>query len=62
MQDGSAISRSRSKIGDVLVAQGNLGEALKAYQEGLSAWPRLTLAMPASSAIFQLATGGWQRF
>ncbi|MGB2931669.1 MAG: hypothetical protein WBB88_04860, partial [Methyloceanibacter sp.] len=28
---------SYAKVGDVLIAQGNLAEALKAYQDGLAA-------------------------
>ena len=56
MPAGSAISRSRyNKVGDVLVAQGNLRRGAEILSATASpsptAWPRPTPAMPAGSAI-----------
>ena len=42
-----------NKVGDVLVAQGNLPEALKSYQTGLAIADRLAKADPGNA--------GWQR-
>ena len=54
MPAGSAISRCRnSKVGDVLVAQGNLAEALKSYQDSLAIRDRLAQADPGNAT--------WQR-
>ena len=51
---GSAISRCRyDKIGDVLVAQGNLPAALKSYRDDLAIAERLAKADPGNA--------GWQR-
>ena len=51
---GSAICRCRyNKIGDVLVAQGNLPEALKSFRDGLAIRERLAQADPGNA--------GWQR-
>ena len=51
---GSAISRCRTiKVGDVLVAQGNLPEALKSYRDELAIADRLASADPGNA--------GWQR-
>ena len=44
---------SYDKVGDVLVAQGNLAEALKAYQDSLAIRDRLAKADPGNA--------GWQR-
>jgi hypothetical protein len=44
---------SYNKIGDVLVAQGNLPEALKTYRDGLAIADRLAQADPGNA--------GWQR-
>ena len=44
---------SYNKIGDVLVAQGNLPEALKSYRDGLAIAERLAKADPGNA--------GWQR-
>ena len=40
------------KIGDVLMAQGNLAEALKSYRDGLAVGDRLTKADP-ENAVWQ---------
>ena len=54
------LSVSHDKIGDVLVAQGNLPGALAAYRDGLAimrdGWPRPTRATPAGSATCRSAT------
>ena len=47
------LSVSYNKIGDVLVAQGNLPEALKSYRDGLAIGERLAKADPGNA--------GWQR-
>src|SRR3954467_882144 len=47
------LSVSYNKIGDVLVAQGNLPEALKAYRDSRDIAERLARADPANA--------GWQR-
>ena len=44
---------SYDRIGDVLVAQGNLPEALKAYRDGLAISDRLAKSDPGNA--------GWQR-
>jgi len=43
---------SYNKIGDVLVAQGNLPEALKSFRDGLAIRDRLAKADPGNA--------GWQ--
>ena len=54
MQAGSAISSvSYDKVGDVLVAQGNLTEALKTFRDSLAIADRLAKADPDNA--------GWQR-
>jgi len=53
------LSVSYNKISDVLVAQGNLPEALKSFRDGLaiaSVWRRRTRATPAGSAICRCPT------
>ena len=51
---GSAISRCRTnKVGDVLVAQGDLAGALKAYRDSLAIADRLAKSDPGNA--------GWQR-
>ncbi len=47
------LSVAYNKIGDVLVAQGNLPEALKSYREALAIADRLAGADPGNA--------GWQR-
>ena len=47
------LSVSYNKIGDVLVAQGNLPEALKSFRDGLAIRDRLAKADPGNA--------GWQR-
>ena len=47
------LSVSYDKVGDVLVAQGNLAEALKSYRDGLAIAERLAKADPGNA--------GWQR-
>jgi tetratricopeptide (TPR) repeat protein len=47
------LSLSYSKVGDVLVAQGNLAEALKSYRDGLAIADRLATADPGNA--------DWQR-
>ena len=44
---------SYDKVGDVLVAQGNLPEALKSYRDGLAISDRLAKSDPGNA--------GWQR-
>ena len=44
---------SYEKVGDVLVAQGNLPDALKSYRDGLAIRERLAHADPGNA--------GWQR-
>ena len=44
---------SYDKVGDVLVAQGNLPEALKSYRDSLAIAERLAKADPGNA--------GWQR-
>jgi hypothetical protein len=51
--DESAISVGLDRHGDVLVDQGNLPEALKAYRDGLAIRDRLAKADPCNA--------GWQR-
>ena len=47
MPSGSTISRwSHIKVGDVLMAQGNLAEALKSYRDGLAVADRLAKSDP----------------
>ena len=50
-----ALRLPHDKVGDVLVAQGNLAEALKSYpgqpRHSPTAWPSPTPATPAGSAI-----------
>ena len=54
MPGGSAISRCRyNKVGDVLVAQGKLDEALKSYRDSLAIVERLAKPDPSNA--------GWQR-
>ena len=54
IRNGSAIWRSpTNNIGDVLVAQGKLDEALKAYRDGLAIRERLAAADPGNTR--------WQR-
>ena len=63
------LSVSYNRIGDVLVAQGNLPEALKSYRDGLAiatVWRRPTPATPAGSATCRCpttrsATCWWRR-
>ena len=48
------LSLSYSRVGDVLMAQGNLAEALKSYKKVWllpAAWPSLTPEMLAGSAM-----------
>ncbi len=47
------LSVSYNKVGDVLVAQGNLPEALKTYRDGLAIADRLAKSDPGNA--------GWQR-
>ena len=47
------LSVSYSKIGDVLMAQGNLAEALKSYRDGLAVADRLAKSDPENA--------DWQR-
>jgi tetratricopeptide (TPR) repeat protein len=47
------LSVSYDRVGDVLVAQGNLPEALKSYRDGLAIADRLAKADPGNA--------GWQR-
>ena len=47
------LSLSYNRVGDVLMAQGNLAEALKSYQEGLAVADRLAKSDPENV--------GWQR-
>ena len=47
------LSVSYDRVGDVLVAQGNLPEALKTFREGLAISERLAAADPGNA--------GWQR-
>jgi tetratricopeptide (TPR) repeat protein len=47
------LSVSDDKIGDVLVAQGNLPEALKSFRDGLAIRDRLAKTDPGNA--------GWQR-
>ncbi len=52
--DGRGISRSPTiSVGDVLMEQGNLPEALKSYQRSLAIADRLAKADPGNA--------GWQR-
>ena len=46
------LSLSYSRVGDVLMAQGNLAEALKSYQDGLTVAGRLAKSDPENA--------GWQ--
>ena len=63
------LSVSYDKVGDVLVAQGNLPEALKSYQaasRSATGWPKPIPATPAGSAISRCPTTGsatcwWRR-
>ncbi|MGH9771140.1 MAG: hypothetical protein ACRD4Q_05505 [Candidatus Acidiferrales bacterium] len=51
-----ALAVAYNKVGDVLVAQGNLPEAFKSYpavSRLLTGWPRLIRAILAGSAISQ---------
>src|SRR5262249_20026478 len=48
------LSVSYKKLGDALVAQGQLAEALKAYQDGFAIADRLAKADPSN--------GEWQRY
>ena len=47
------LSVSYNKIGDVLVAQGNLPEAMRTFRDGLTIGERLAKADPGNA--------GWQR-
>jgi hypothetical protein len=47
------LSVSFNKVGDVLVAQGNLPEALKSYRDSLAIRDRLAKSDPGNA--------GWQR-
>jgi tetratricopeptide (TPR) repeat protein len=47
------VSLSYSRVGDVLMAQGNLAEALKSYQDGLTVADRLAKSNPENAS--------WQR-
>ena len=47
------LSVSYERVGDVLVAQGNLPEALKSFRDGLAIADRLAKADPGNA--------GWQR-
>src|SRR5260370_4864213 len=47
------LSVSYNKVGDVLVGQGNLQEALQAYRDSLAIFERLANADPGNA--------GWQR-
>src|SRR5262249_35187611 len=47
------LSVSYERVGDVLVAQGNLPEALKSFRDGLAIRDRLAQADPGNA--------GWQR-
>ena len=52
MPSGSTTSRCLTGVGDVLMAEGNLAEALKSYQEGLAVADRLAESdLPAGSAM-----------
>ena len=54
LEDSNAqLTLSYTKVGDVLMAQGNLAEALKFYRDGLAVADRLTKADPGNA--------GWQR-
>ena len=54
LEDANAqLAVSYTKAGDVLMAQGNLAEALKFYRDGLAVADRLTKADPGNA--------GWQR-
>ncbi|PPC98054.1 MAG: hypothetical protein CTY36_11050, partial [Methylocystis sp.] len=56
------LSVSYNKVGDVLVAQGNLPEALKAFRDSLAITEKLAKADPASFGLHGSAmTSGWQR-
>ena len=65
MRAGSAISRFyHRQIGDVLVAQGNLAEALKSYQDSLAsatAWPRPTRQCRLAARSLRLLRQGRRR-
>ena len=69
------LSVAQEEEGNVLVAQGNLTEALHLYQESLAirerltaadpnktAWPRVTLTIPAGNTISTLAISGSATF
>ena len=63
---GSAICRCRyDKVGDVLVAQGNLPEALKSYRDSLAIADRLAKARPRQRRLAARSVGvvqqGWRR-
>ncbi len=63
---GSAICRvSYNKVGDVLVAQGNLPEALKSYRDGLAIRERLAQVGPRQRRLAARSVGqlrqGWRR-
>ena len=45
------LSLSYSRVGDVLMAQGNLAEALKSYQDGLAVADRLAKSDPENAAL-----------
>jgi hypothetical protein len=51
--DERGLSVSYDRVGDVLVAQGNLPEALKSFRDGLAIRDRLAKADPGNA--------GWQR-
>jgi hypothetical protein len=44
------LSASFDKIGDLLVAEGDLGEALKSYRDGLAIRAQVSKANPANAA------------
>ena len=52
-EDERDLSVSFNKVGDVLVAQGNLSEALKSYRDGQAIFERLAKSDPGNA--------GWQR-
>src|SRR5258708_34805591 len=55
------LSVSYNKIGDVLVAQGNLAEALKSFRDGLAIRDRLAEADPSNALWqFDLVVSHWK--
>ena len=52
LEDANAqLAVSYTKVGDVLMAQGNLAEALKSYRDGLAVADRLTKANPGNAEL-----------